>query len=421
VESQLIKSTELRTAPPFEGLFPIEDSIKEAIKESMQAVGYDWSKPLDTWNGIVVDGHTRLIAALEVSLPEVAIYPHDFEDENEALDYAIHNQRDRRNLNDADILRLVKVLDRRKSEGRPKKTGSSEPVSGRSAEITAETINTSSTKVKKARTVLDYGDEKTKAAVIKGKQSINAAYTKIQRKRKREKAKEDGEVETVSVPTFNRTNTNIEWASWSWNPITGCEHDCDYCYARDIANRFYPQGFKPTFHEHRLNAPANMKAPKTNSIGDRSVFVCSMADLFGEWVPQEWIDKVLDTVHKSSQWNYIFLTKNPARMIDIDWPDNAWVGTTVDCQARVLEAEKTFKQITASVRFVSCEPMLERIQFRSMEMFDWVIIGGQSKSSKCPAFQPDWLWVEDLILQSRCFGCKVYFKPNLAVRPKEYP
>ena len=222
---------------------------------------------------------------------------------------------------------------------------------------------------------------------------------------------------------FNRTNSSIGWAPWSWNPVTGCMHGCEYCYARDIANRFFPQGFKPTFHADRLAMPMNTKVPKNAAENTRlrRVFVCSMADLFGEWVPQDWIDAVLNAVRETHQWIYVFLTKNPGRMIDIDWPDNVWVGATVDCQARVRPTEETFRQVVAPVRFVSCEPFLEPIEFSSMELFDWVIIGGRSKSTGAPAFQPDRLWVEDLVVQARHCGCSVYFKTNLTVRPREYP
>jgi ParB-like chromosome segregation protein Spo0J len=51
----------------------------------------------------------------------------------------------------------------------------------------------------------------------------------------------------VPTSTFNQTNDNIEWARWSWNPVTGCRYNCPYCYARDIANRFYQEKFEPTF------------------------------------------------------------------------------------------------------------------------------------------------------------------------------
>lgn len=229
------------------------------------------------------------------------------------------------------------------------------------------------------------------------------------------------------ISQFNRTNENIEWAAWSWNPVTGCKHCCPYCYARDIANRFYPQGFEPTFHPERLSAPQNtsMMQPRwQGDIGYKGVFVCSMADLFGKWVPQEWIDAVLDAVRQAPQWNFLFLTKNPRRLTEIQWPENTWVGATVDRQARVEETEEAFAQIDAGVLFVSCEPLLERITFQNLGLFDWLIVGGQSASSTMKAFQPEWGWVEDLLWQARNTGCgprKVYFKTNLKSRPREYP
>lgn len=219
---------------------------------------------------------------------------------------------------------------------------------------------------------------------------------------------------------FNKTNDNVEWASWTWNPVVGCNHGCKYCYARDIANRFFGD-FKPRFIPERLNAPKNTKIPKSENPGDRNVFVCSMADLFGEWVPQAWIDSVLAVVKEHPEWNFIFLTKNPERLVGTDFSDNCWVGTTVDTQKRVERAEKAFCNVKAKVKFLSCEPMLERLNFTSLGMFDWIIVGGQSKNTQCPAFQPEWEWVEFLLKQARFSDCMVYFKPNLMVRPKEYP
>jgi protein gp37 len=103
------------------------------------------------------------------------------------------------------------------------------------------------------------------------------------------------------------------------------------------------------------------------------------------------------------------------------FPDNVWVGTTVDTQARVSLAEKSFRNISAKVKWLSIEPMLEPLKFGSLEMFDLMAIGGQSRTTKEPEFQPEWEWVENLLWQARQSGTSVYFKENLKSRPKEAP
>jgi len=225
-----------------------------------------------------------------------------------------------------------------------------------------------------------------------------------------------------SKATLNQTNENIEWAKWTWNPVTGCEFNCPYCYARDIGIRFQG-GFEPTYHADRLIAPHNKKVPTQaeTDIGYKNVFVCSMGELFGDWVPQKWIDDVLLVVRSAPQWNFLFLTKNPKRLVGIDWPENAWVGTTVDVQARVEPAQEAFRQLNASVKFLSCEPLQEQLDFDDMSMFDWLIIGGRSKSAGMPAFQPEMEWVKALTMKAWNSGLKVYWKPNLTRRPREYP
>jgi len=215
---------------------------------------------------------------------------------------------------------------------------------------------------------------------------------------------------------------NIEWALWSWNPVTGCLHNCDYCYARDIATRFYPQGFAPSIIPARLSAPANTPIPEEarQNAGYKNVFTCSMADLFGKWVPAEWIDAVLNVVRNNPQWNFLFLTKFPVRMAEFEFPANAWVGTSVDRQYAVERAQKAFRHVTAGVKFLSCEPMLERLTFTSLEMFDWVIVGGSSKSTQTPEFRPPREWVNHLEDQARAAGCMIYEKTNLLERIREY-
>jgi protein gp37 len=241
---------------------------------------------------------------------------------------------------------------------------------------------------------------------------------------------------------FNSTNEMVDWAWWTWNPVTGCWHGCPYCYARDIAHRFYDTDFEPTFYPDRLNAPQNMKPMSAQRIQNeankrrvrfedalifsKNVFTCSMSDLFGKWVPEEWILQVFESVKKSPEWNFLFLTKFPQRLQEINdklggFPDNVWVGTTVDTQSRVALAEKAFKNIDAKVKWLSIEPMLEPLNFSSLDMFDLIAIGGQSRTTKEPEFQPEWIWVEDLLAQARKSNTSVYFKENLRSRPKELP
>ncbi len=229
-------------------------------------------------------------------------------------------------------------------------------------------------------------------------------------------------------PVFNEpTREGIEWARWSWNPISGCLHGCQYCYARDIANRFFDPkiGFKPHFYPHRLSAPQNMPHPDPDApLGERCVVTVSMGDMFGDWVPQEWIDAVLDAVQAAPQWNFLFLTKNPERYCEITFPRNAWVGATADTQERADRALDAFsaKRTRPKVFFLSLEPLREKIILgHGFENIDWVIIGGQSSSTGEPARQPEWNWVESILVQAREIDLPVYFKPNLLVRPREYP
>jgi protein gp37 len=225
----------------------------------------------------------------------------------------------------------------------------------------------------------------------------------------------------VKPGRFNcQSNAAIEWAMWSWNPVTGCEHSCPYCYAREIATSaktaaFYPHGFAPTRRPRSLLTPRYMTVPKTadRDTRYRNVFTGSMADVFGRWVPAEWIEAVLSEIRGAPQWNFLCLTKFPKRMSEFDIPPNAWMGTTVDLQARVAAAEAGFEHIGARVKWLSCEPLIEPLRFQHLERFNWIVIGGASRQSKTPEWHPPFEWIVDLVKQARDSGLKVYFKTNL--------
>lgn len=244
--------------------------------------------------------------------------------------------------------------------------------------------------------------------------------------------------------SFNLTKgAGVSWAKWTWNPVTGCLHGCAYCYAREIATspRFqdaFPVGFAPLFRPERLAAPANTHIPAKYLTDDEEeekwhrVFVCSMADLYGRWVPDEWIDQVHAAMRDTPRWQYITLTKFPKRYVGLQMPPGAWMGTSVDEQNRVRIAEEAFREIDgAAVKWLSLEPLREELKFSDLSMFDWVVIGAQTATRQptgtVPAFAPPFEWVARIVAQAREAGCRVHLKPNLTngkpgmSLPDEYP
>lgn len=210
--------------------------------------------------------------------------------------------------------------------------------------------------------------------------------------------------------------TKIDWTDWTWNPVTGCLHGCPYCYARATARRWgkspAEKTFEPMFHPERISQVKQAKA------GDK-VFVCSMADLFGKWAPSEWIEHVLAEVVKRPDVIFQFLTKNPSRYLDFQWPENAWLGATATDDGSWEEAVISFPP--GGIAFISCEPLLKEIRPLSDEI-DWLIIGAQTGPQ---AFQPKEEWVKRLEDFADAAQVPVFHKDNLECRRgrarKEFP
>lgn len=329
---------------------------------------------------------------------------------------------------------------------------------GKTREILAAKAGVGQKAMDKVRTIKQHAPEVAKE-VQAGTKTLETGYKEA---RKIEKSKEsqpsekpfalsnsnktiivtsDGAEKEIQQPKtvrFNQTTDAVDWAAWTWNPVTGCEHGCKFCYAREIANSermaaFYPNQFQPTFHEYRLAAPANTNVPESDDERDGRVFVCSMADLFGKWVPDEWINKVFDACLRSPEWTYLFLSKWPERYTRMPLIERAWYGSSVIQQSDVKRVEKAMLGFDTpnATKWMSLEPMLGPIKFNDLSWCDLVVIGAQTATVQpegpVPAFAPKFDWVVDVVNQCRAFNVPYYIKANLGLQqpgmdlPKSLP
>ena len=209
----------------------------------------------------------------------------------------------------------------------------------------------------------------------------------------------------------------IEYADKSWNPSTGCYAvyggTCDVgknCWAYRMSLRLAgrygyppkPNNFKPTFHPDKLDIPLKIKKPQRFDC-------CFMGDI--AYAEKEWMEQILDVVEKCPQHIFYFLTKRPELVADKEliWPDNAWVGVTVNCQNdgwRIPE----LKRIHCKNRWVSFEPLYSSI-IPNLHRIDFVAIGAQTK----PDLQPKKEWVRNIITIAEGLNIPVFVKPNCTV------
>jgi protein gp37 len=209
----------------------------------------------------------------------------------------------------------------------------------------------------------------------------------------------------------------IDWTDYSWNAISGrCLHNCQYCYMHRYW-KLYPAMAKLQLKENYLKDNFPKKPSK--------IFVGSSTDMWGEWVPDEWVEKVLKKV-KENPHIFQFLTKNPERYRGFftNQP-NCWYGTTVDGTDFTIGNIKKLLNSTkgAIVRFASFEPLispLDRIDYTNIYLLDWVIIGADSsKSAKKPPME----WASSIIDSAKKFNIPVWVKDNYGYPEviKEFP
>ncbi len=220
--------------------------------------------------------------------------------------------------------------------------------------------------------------------------------------------------------------TRIEWTEVSWNPITGCDRvseGCDHCYALALARRLKAAGspryqldgrpprsgpgFGLTVHWDKLEEPLSWRRP-------RLVFVNSMSDLFHPSVPLEAIRRIFLVMEKAEAHTFQVLTKRPGRMASVlsrirpEPLPNVWLGTSVENQRWADVRLPSLIRTPARVRFLSCEPLLGRLDLRPwLARIDWVIVGGESGPQARP-MDPE--WVRSLRDQCLALGVPFFFK-----------
>lgn len=205
-----MKVSDIKIEEPFSTLFPVGDDTLEAIKIDMESNGFDDAFPVIIWEekNLIVDGHTRFAAASAIGLESVPALFRSFVNEDDAILYAFHLQRNRRNLADEDIMRCLQVLDTIDAPARKTGDDGTAMTKKESAELRAKELGTSKSKIDKARTVLEHGGDEMQEAINSGEKTINKAFNEVQDMRR-----ESGELKgptTTGISSGARYNKTLE-------------------------------------------------------------------------------------------------------------------------------------------------------------------------------------------------------------------
>lgn len=214
-------------------------------------------------------------------------------------------------------------------------------------------------------------------------------------------------------------NSHIEWTEATWNPVTGCTKvsaGCKNCYAERLAARLqamgsarYRRGFRVTLHEDVLDLPRSWRAP-------RRIFVNSMSDLFHPDVPLSFIRRVFKTMADCPQHTFQILTKRSDRLRTLEgklpWAENIWMGVSVE-DSRVLYRVDDLRAAAATVRFLSCEPLIGSLAGIDLTGIHWVIVGGESGPNARPM---NIQWVREIFRACRREKVPFFFKQWGGVR-----
>lgn len=202
--------------------------------------------------------------------------------------------------------------------------------------------------------------------------------------------------------------TRIDWPFSPfdvWNPVIGCKNNCYFCYAKRMNTRFkfIPVWEDSVFFWGKLQKPYGTKKPTT-------YFVGSMCDLFGEWIIDDWIKQVIKVCEDNPRHTFLFLTKNPRRYLQFDFPDNVMLGMTItnlDDYKRNWKCLRLLKDVYKT--FASIEPILGNFsELRMRETYSFpfhlVIVGAMTGPN---AIIPQKEWIDSI------YHPNIWYKKNI--------
>ena len=213
-------------------------------------------------------------------------------------------------------------------------------------------------------------------------------------------------------------NTSIVWCDHTFNPWIGCTEvspACDHCYARTMMQDRYGRaqwGIHPRVRtsDNNWRKPVGWNWEAAQAGVRRKVFCASLADVFDNQVDRAWRNDLWQLIRKTPSLDWLLLTKRPQniqKMLPDGWGDgwpNVWLGATVETQAEANRRIPFLIDVPCDVAFLSCEPLLERIELPYLRSIDWVICGGESG----PGFrQIDPTWARSL--RDQCRNADVAF------------
>ena len=215
--------------------------------------------------------------------------------------------------------------------------------------------------------------------------------------------------------------TEIAWTDSTFNPWWGCTKvgpGCDHCYAEAFDKRtggnYWGKGSSP-----RILSADNWRKPhrwqrQADKDGEpRKVFCGSMCDWADKNAPEGQRERLWELIRETPALRWQLLTKrapNIAKCLPDDWGNgysNVWLGVTVENRKHGLRRLEVLREIPASVRFLSVEPLLEDLGDLDLTGIGWVIVGGES-GHHARAMQPE--WVERIETRCREQNTPFFFK-----------